>query len=189
MRSCSLLFFFCLLLFGCVITSSDRANLNVSHYNTEVKNYHSVLIVYSGTSVDRVIFDNVANELMNKFQKLNVVVYNRFVTDAAIISAKNLTGLAKEVGAEAVFSIVPMKTARVAEYYSYHPGFETRKAKAGQIASLELYDVKDFQKPVWGARFNIYVTVDHNRSYKKMASRIIASLQQNAVWQNRIAVK
>lgn len=185
MRSCSLLFLFCILFFGCVIVSSDRTNLNVSHYNTEVKKYHSVLIAYSGTSVDRVIFDNVASELMNKLQKLNVVVYNRFVADAANISAKNLTVLAKEVGAEAVFAIVPMKTARVAEYYSYHPGFETRKAKAGQIASLELYDVNDSQKPVWGARCNIYVTVDHKPSYKKIASKIISSLQQNAIWQNR----
>lgn len=178
-----------LLLIGCFGPPSDKTRLNVFRYNTEPKSYQSVLIAYSGTSVDRVMLENTANELMRKLTKLNVVVHSRFFSEEGSSSLKSVVQVAKEMAAESILVITPMKTARMAEYYSYHPGFENRQAKAAQIASLELYDWASFEKPVWGARFNIYVTIDNRRSYRRMASKIMYSLQTNAIWQNKKVVK
>ena len=184
-----LFFCFSLILAGCSGPPQDRVLISDTYLNKEEKNYKSLLLVYAGTAIDRIMLDNLSEELKVKLEKKGVVVFNEFLSDQKSRTGKYVAGLANERNVDAVLEIIPLGGATVGEYYRSHPGFETRQAKANQRYSLLLYDIVSQEKPVWGCRLNLYITIDRANPYSTIAAKIIERLQQNAIWSDQIISK
>ncbi len=170
---------------GCLGPPRDKVLISDTYINKVEKNYKTLLLVYAGTAVDRIMLDNLSYELTKKLEKKGIVVFNEFLSDEKNRTGKYVAGLANERKVDAVLEIVPLDGAKIGEYYTYHPGFETRKAKANQRYSLLLYDLESQDKPVWGSRLNVYITIDKSKPYSNIANKIIDRLQENAIWRDQ----
>ncbi len=184
-----LIFCFSLMIAGCYGPPRDKVLISDTYINKEEKNYKSLLLVYAGTAVDRIMLDNLSDELTSKLEKKGVVVFREFLSDEKSRTGKYVAGLANERKVDAVLEIIPLDGAKIGEYYRLHPGFETRKAKANQRYSLLLYDLASQDKPVWGSRLNVYITIDRSNPYSNIANKIIDRLQQNAIWRDQMISK
>jgi hypothetical protein len=184
-----LFFVFCLTAAGCFGPPRDKVIISDTYINKEEKNYKSLLLVYAGTAVDRIMLDNLGDELTSKLEKKGVAVFKEFLSNESNRTGKYVAGLANERKVDAVLEIIPLDGAKVGEYYRLHPGFETRKAKANQRYSLLLYDLASQDKPVWGSRLNVYITINRSNPYANIANKIIDRLQENAIWRDQAGSK
>jgi hypothetical protein len=75
----------------------------------------------------------------------------------------------------------PLNGAKVKEYYGGIQGLETRQAKTSQRYDIRLYDEDENEKPVWGARLYLHITIDSKRRYSKIADKIVLHLYENAI--------
>jgi GTPase SAR1 family protein len=173
---------FCWMIAGCYGPPKDRVQISDTYLNKEGKNYKTILIVYSGTSIDRIMLDNLSEELVIKLEKKGIGVFTDFLSDEKSRNSKYIAGLANQRKVDAVLEIIPLDAAKIGEYYRMHPGFETRTSKAGQRYSLLLFDLASQEKPVWGARLNIYISIDRSYPYSNIANKIIDRLKQNGIW-------
>lgn len=178
---------FCWMVAGCYGPPKDRVQISDTYLNKEEKNYKTILIVYSGTSIDRIMLDNLSEELVIKLEKKGIGVFREFLSDEKSRTSKYIAGLANQRKVDAVLEVMPLDGAKIGEYYRMHPGFETRSAKVGQRYSLLLFDLASQEKPVWGARLNIYITIDKAYPYSNIANKIIDRLKQNAIWSETAA--
>lgn len=181
MRSIYSVFFLSLLCFAvsCFSPPSDKAMLSDTYLNKQLKDYKSVLLVFTGTAVDRTILENLGLELTKKLKKKNIVVTTEYFSDENSKTTNHLLRVINKKQADAVMVFTPLNGAKVKEYYGGIQGLETRQAKTSQRYDIRLYD--EDEKPVWGARLNIHITIDSKRPYSKIADKILLHMYENAI--------
>lgn len=181
MRIIYSVFFFNVLCFtvSCFSPPPDKAMLSDTYLNKQLKDYKSLLLVFTGTAVDRTILENLGVELTKKLKKKNIVVTTEYFGDENSKTTNHLLRLINKMQADAVIVFTPLNGAKIKEYYGGIEGLETRQAKTSQRYDIRLYD--ESEKPVWGARLNIHITIDSKRPYSKIADKIVLHMYENAI--------
>jgi hypothetical protein len=162
---------------SCFSPPPDKAMLNDTYLNKQSKDYNSVLLVFTGTAVDRTILENLGGELAKKLKKKNIAVTSEYFSD----NIKKNNRLISEMKVDAVMVFTPLNGAKIKEYYGGVQGLETRQAKTSQRYDIRLYDEDENEKPVWGARLYLHITIDSKRRYSKIADKIVLHLYENAI--------
>lgn len=181
MRNIYNVFFLNILCLATSCVSPDKAMLSDTYLNKQPKEYKSVLLVFTGTAVDRTILENLGVELTKKFKKKNIVVTSEYFSDEKSKTTSHLLGLVSKMQADAVMVFTPLNGAKVNEYYGGVQGLETRQAKTSQRYDIRLYDDAKKMNPVWGGRLNLYITIDSKKPYSKIADKIVLHMYENAI--------
>lgn len=166
---------------GCVTPLPDNVILSDTYLNKQAKDYKSVLLVYTGTAVDRTILENLGDELARKLKKKNIVVTSEYLSDEKSNVTKQHLGLINKMQVEAVMVFTPLNGAKIREYYGGVQGLEARQAKTNQRYDIRLYDNAENEKPVWGARLNLHITIDRKKAYSRIADKIVLHMYENAI--------
>lgn len=164
---------------GCFSPPLDKAILSDTYLNKQEKDYKSVLLVFTGTAVDRTILENLGEAMTKKLQKKNIAVASEYFNGENSKTTSYLLSLISKKQADAIIVFVPLNGAKIKEYYGGIQGLETRQAKTSQRYDIRLYD--EDENPVWGARLNLHITIDNRKPYSKIADKILLHMYENAV--------
>ena len=169
--------FFCAI--SCYSPPHKIEMLNDAYLNKQPKDYKSLLLVFTGTAVDRTILENLGVEMTKKLKKKNIVVTAEYFGGETSKASSHLLQLISKKQADALILFTPLNGAVIKEYYGGLRDLETRQITTRQRYDIRLYDIDE--KPVWGARLNLHIYVDSRKHYSKIADKIILHMYENAL--------
>ena len=183
----TLLIFITLFLFGCYMPEplTNKIQVYDIHSNKEEKDYPSVLIVHAGYSIDRIVMENIADELKKKLEKVNVKVSSDFLADDTSRTGFYIAKLANENQVHAILMIVPLQRGVYTDANDVSMGFSRRSAIIRQRYALRMFDLGSQEKPIWEGRINASVEINKKYSYSEIVNEIIKRFKANLIWRDR----
>ncbi|HEX3024147.1 MAG TPA: hypothetical protein VHP12_02955 [Chitinophagaceae bacterium] len=156
--------------------------------NETPKEYRAILIVGSGVTENRFLFDEIVEPLSKKISKKAITTEILFMPTSENDENNNTEILNQQLlkkEYDAVFFIMPNRTSitTIHEYsLQVSPPVVSRinsHSRGNSTLNFRIFDIKNLRDEVWMATMNINVELASRNAYRRISNIIIESLVNN----------